>query len=63
MNGIEQLLDILNSYRGKQIESEEELEAIVNIFGALQSCNLVFENAKFFISIQGMQLLLSLFKK
>lgn len=63
LNGMERLLGILNGYRKKTLEIEEEHEALVNVIDTLCSLLLVQECSDFFRQLQGFELLMSLCKK
>ena len=63
LNGMERILGILNTYRKKALELEEEHEALVNLTDALCSLLMVEENLEVFRKLQGFELLFSLLKK
>lgn len=63
LKGMERLLGILNSYRKKTLELEEEHEALVNVIDTLCSIILVQECQDHFRHLQAFELLLSLSKK
>ena len=48
MNGMERILGILNTYRKKALELEEEHESLVNLTDALCSLLMVEENLEVF---------------
>lgn len=60
---MERLLSILNGYRKRKIETEEEQEALVNVCDTISSVLLVQENIRKFIQIQGYDLLINLLLK
>lgn len=58
MQGMERLLAIVNRYRReKKLESEEELEAVANIFDTIAALLLVQENLDAFRKLQAFELL------
>ncbi len=63
LNGMERILGILNTYRKKTLELEEEHEALVNLTDAICSLLMVEENLEVFRKLQGFELLFSLLKK
>lgn len=63
LNGSERLLGILNSYRKKTLELEEEHESLVNIMNILCTLMLQQETSDHFRHLQGFELLISLSKK
>ncbi|CDW73679.1 beta-catenin-like protein 1-like [Stylonychia lemnae] len=64
LQGLERLLRVVNRYRKDfKIESEEELEAIANIFDTISALLLVQENLDTFRKIEAFELLTSLSKK
>lgn len=60
---MERILSLLNTYRKKVLELEEEHEALVNIMNTLASLLIEQENLDLFRSLQAFELLLSLCKK
>jgi hypothetical protein len=63
MKGMERILGILNIYRKKKLELEEEHEALVNLIDTLCTLLLNQEISDNFRRIQGFELLISLSKK
>lgn len=63
MKGLERILGILNTYRKKKLELEEEHEALVNLIDILCTLLLQQEISDNFRHIQGFDLLISLSKK
>lgn len=63
MKGLERILGILNIYRKKKLELEEEHEALVNLIDLLCTLLLHQEISDHFRNIQGFELLISLSKK
>lgn len=62
-NGIEALLEILARYRKKKdLPSIEEEELVENIFNAILSCLLLHENQRFFLELEGIDLMLLIIK-
>ena len=51
MKGMERLLSIMNGYRKGKIETEEELEALVNICDSISATLLIDENLNMFRQI------------
>lgn len=62
-NGIEALLEILARYRKKKdLPSIEEEEFVENIFNGILSCLLLHENQRFFLELEGIDLMLLIIK-
>jgi beta-catenin-like protein 1 len=63
LNGLERLLGVLNGYRKKTLELEEEHEALVEVLDAICALLLVTECSDLFKRLQGFELLMSVCRK
>jgi len=63
LNGLETLLQLLNGFRREEIQTEEQHEALVNVFNVISATMLHQDNVSMFVKVQGIQLMLSLYTK
>jgi hypothetical protein len=63
LNGMERILAILNQYRKKKLELEEEHEALVYLIDTICALILVEENSDLFRQLQGFELVINIAKK